>query len=423
MRERGTSASAAAGPGLLACALVCALTPGLGWAQATATAASPTGIKLGEGRLHPFIEVDGRYDSIVGFYNLSLTPQGDFVVHARPGLRFELQNSSTSINFAGSGEYLFFTGAFGAETRALSRFQANVLADARFNQDGAVEVQLSDSLSRSDRTQNPAAAIGVLSLYNVVTLAVPIHPGGKALTVTPRVAWGVEFFDPLGGGTLTGCTDPTCDGSAAGLAKMNYSNLSFGLNGSWKFLPKTAMVLDVGTDVRTYWQPPGTPATVFRAQAGLLGLVSQHISVTLLAGYGSDFATMRLHTVIGNAEVSYAPTQLIKATLGYLRTLQPVPSLGTYTDDRGYLRGTLGLWAGRLTLAAQVGVDSLNFLEATTPRADLVFAAGASATVAITSWFDTQVSYNLSTRSSSLNSQAVNPPARHEVMLRLGFHY
>jgi hypothetical protein len=254
----------------------------------------------------------------------------------------------------------------------------------------------------------------------------PIHPGGKALTVTPKVGWAVEFFDPLGGPTLSGCTDAVCDGSAAGLAKMNYSNIALGLNGNWKFLPKTAITVDVATDIRTYWNPAGgsPPATLFRAQAGIIGLVSQHINVTLLAGYGGDFATMRLHTVIGNAEVGYAPSQMIKAAIGYLRTAQPVPTLGTFIDDRGYLRGTLGLWAGRLTLGAQVGVDALTFSEVTPIRSDLVFAAGASATVAILSWFDVGVSYNLSTRSSNYtSSKAINPPARHEVMLRLGVHY
>jgi hypothetical protein len=196
------------------------------------------------------------------------------------------------------------------------------------------------------------------------------------------------------------------------------------LNGNWKFLPKTAVVVDVATDVRTYWNGPGVPATVFRAQAGLLGLISQHISVTLLAGYAGDFATMKLHTVIGNAEVGYSPSQMIKASIGYLRTVQPVPTLGTFTDDRAYLRGTLGLWAGRLTLGAQVGFDYLSFTEIATPRFDIVFAAGASATVAVVSWFDVGVSYNLSTRSSNdTTSKAINPPARHEVLLRLGFHY
>lgn len=401
-------------------ALLLGVLPGAAWAQVP----TASGIKIGDGKLHPFLEIDARYDSLVGFFNNSLDPKGDLILHARPGLKFDLSNSSTAILFNGSGEYLFYTGLLAPEARSLSRFQANVTADARFNQDGAVEVQLNDALTRSDRTQNPAVAIGVQSLYNNVGLAVPIHPGGRALTVTPRVGWAVEFFDPLGGATLSGCTEAVCDGSAAGLAKMNYSNINFGVNGNWKFLPKTAITVDVGTDVRTYWQPGGAAATVFKAQAGLIGLISQHINVTLLAGYAGDFATMKLHTVIANAEVGYAPSQMIKVAGGYLRTVQPVPSLGTYIDDRGYLRGTLGLWAGRLTLALNVGLDSLNFTEATTPRADLVFAAGLSGTVVIFSWFDVGLSYNLSTRSSSdTASKAINPPARHEVLLRLGFHY
>jgi hypothetical protein len=200
--------------------------------------------------------------------------------------------------------------------------------------------------------------------------------------------------------------------------------VNFGLNGKWKFLPKTAVMVDVSTDVRTYFDPTvalNPAATLFRAQAGLVGLVSPRISVTLLAGYGGDFASKKLNTVIGNAELAYTPTEMIKVSLGYLRTALPVPALGTMIDDRGYLRGTLGLWAGRLTFTAQVSADYLSFIS-TVSRNDFVLGANVGATVAVTSWFDTGLAYSLGFRSSTAQVQSLNT-VRHEVVLRLGFHY
>lgn len=432
-RERGTySQRSLAAAALLAVGLL-ALP---GWAQP----ASATGIRIGEGRLHPFLEADARYDSLVGYFSGTVAapkPSPDFVIHVRPGLKFDLANASTAITFNGAAEYLFYTGILTPTAAQLSKWptglRANVGVDARFNQDGPVEVQVGDNLVRSDRSQNPAAGVGVLSLFNDVHLAVPIHPGGRALEITPHGAWQVEFFEPLALGSILGCgaTDVTC--SPGLVSRMNYSNVNVGINARWRFLPKTAAVVDVASDIRTYWvvdaAHPNPPATLLRAQAGLAGLITSRINVTLLAGYAGDLApaqpgatTKKLHNFIGNAEVGFTPTEMIKLSLGYLRTALPVPVYGTYVDDRGYLRGTLGLWAGRLTFSAQAALDYLTFYDANF-RKDLAFGGGVGATFAVLSWFDLGLAYAVSFRTSSLTSLSTVNFVRHEVTLRLGLHY
>jgi hypothetical protein len=391
---------------------------------ATAASAQPApslGLHVGEGTLHFFLEGDGHYDSLVGYLpgatGGTLVPTSDIIVHVRPGLKFDLLTSATSFNFNGSAEYLYYTRALSSSTGGLSRFQANVSADAAFNRDGAVEVQLSDALSRSDRTQNPAVAVGVLSLYNNVRLAAPIHPGGRALEITPSVAWGIEFFDCLAPSTSAAvgqCVNATVRG-------FNYSNVGLGLNAKWKFFPKTALVVDVANDIRTYFDPAGgnTAATIFRAQAGLMGLISTYFNVTLLAGYVHDFGISNLNNVIGQAEVGYSPTEMIRLTAGYLRTALPVPGLTNYIDDRPYLRATVGLWAGRLTLNAGASLDLLHY---SAGRNDWVVAGNAGATVVVFSWMDVGALYGLGVRGSSDTAPGLNT-TRHEVTLRLGVHY
>jgi len=415
---RGTAVRTAIVLGLLA-----AMT-----ASAQEVARAP-GFKIGEGRLHPFLDLDGRFDSFIGYF-VNSQATGDIVLHVRPGVKFDLDTPSTFVGFNGAAEYLWFTGALsGGASSLLSRFQANVGIDAKFNRDGPVEFQVGDNLVRSDRTQNPAVGIGVISLFNNLYVAAPIHPGGRALEVTPRVAWGIEFFEPL----LTG-TSPGCPTGAVGCGEprlSNYSNLNFGANARWKFLPKTAIVLDVNADWRTYFAGPSVQAdkVLFRAQAGIAGLISPRIGVTLLAGYGGDFTNGSIHTFIGNAEFSYTVTEQSRIAIGYMRTVSAVPILGSMVDDRGYLRGGLGLFGGRLLLNAQVSADYLTFLAqpmmAAPPvstRNDFLLSISAGPTVIITSWFDVGANYTFSLRTSTSGLPGLNNP-RHEVFLRLTFHY
>lgn len=373
------------------------------------------GVKVGEGRLHPFLQVDGRFDSQVGYFNL-LAASPELILHVRPGLNFNLDNDSTMVAFDGAAEYLWYTGLLTPASKQLSRVQANVGLDARFNRDGAAEVQISDRLTRSDRTQNPAVPIGVISLFNNARLAVPIHPGGRALEVTPSVAFGLEFFDPLLTGTIPGCT--TCN--ATTVSQMNYGNLNFGLSGRWKFLPKTAVVLDASFDYRLYFTAAANlPGLVLRVQTGLVGLISPRISVTLLAGYGGNLASAApLHSAIGHAEVAYLPTENTRVALGYMRTVQPVSTLGSFIDDRGYLQGRVGLLGGRLSITADVSADYFWYF-LPTPRNDLLLSIGAGPSFVVTSWFTVGASYRLGYRYSPATVSYV----RHEAILNLNFHY
>ncbi|MFZ5446584.1 MAG: hypothetical protein ACOZQL_41735 [Myxococcota bacterium] len=410
--------------------------------SAFAQVAKAPGFKVGEGRLHPFFEVDTRFDSLVGYFNIvngQPIPSSDFIFHFRPGLRFDLDNPSTLVSFNGAGEGLWYPGLLTAQSRGLSRIQANVALDAKFNRDGAVEVAIGDNLVRSDRTQNAAIGVGAISLFNNVYLAVPIHPGGRALEVTPKVAWSVEFFEALLPGLPPNCTGNAVCNTAL-LSQANYSNLNFGLNGRWKFLPKTALIVDVNADWRTYFSNASASKVLFRSQLGLAGLISPRIAVTLLAGYGGDFTNGSIHTVIGTAEFSYTVTEQSRIAIGYARNILPVPRSGTlldgaFIDDRGYLRGGLAFLGGRLQLNGQVSADYFTFLGAPTNamaptpnpvRNDFLLSINAGPTVVITSWFDVSASYTFTFRTST-STETSNLPSlnfpRHEALLRLSFHY
>ncbi len=414
----------------LVIALVSALSSGT--ALAADTAEQSSGFKVGDGRLHPYFEFDSRFDSLVGFFLGTAglpKPAGDLVLHFRPGLRFELQNTSTQVNFNGNAEYLYYAGLMAAVSNQLSRFQTSIGLDTAFNKDGAVEVQLGDQLTRSDRTQNAIVGVGVLSLRNEARIAAPIHPGGGALEVTPKVNWAVEFFEPLLPGNVFGCpsgsTNLACD--PATVSQMNSSTVTFGLAGKYKFLPKTAFLLDANFDLRTYFNssPTTNPnANILRVQAGLLGLISTRVWATLLAGYGGDFGGSNLNTVIGQAEIGYRVADTASISAGYLRTVQPVPVYGVFSDDRGYVQGRLGLINQRLVFTAQGALDYFTYFR-NANRNDLVVSLTVGPSFDITSWFNIHAGYSLSLRNSTgagSNLVSVNF-VRHEALLGLTFHY
>lgn len=387
---------------------------------AVAQVEKPIGIKIGEGRLHPYFDLEGRYDSAV--FGVAPNVVGDIAVRFRPGLKFELLGSNNHVNFNGNAEYVLYTGAFSPVTRQASRFQTDIALDAAFNKTGAVELQLGEQLVRSDRTNNPLLTVGVLSLYNTVRASVPIHPGGGALEVTPHAAWSVEFFEPLVSGCPAGATCPNV------VSQMNYSNLNLGIGARWRFLPKTAIVFDGGVDYRTYFQQFADTrnATLMKLQAGLAGLITSKISVLALAGYGRDFVSGG-QTFIAQAELGILLSDVTTFKAGYVRTMQPVPVYGIYGDDRGYLEAKTTV--GRFSLLGAAAYDFLTFYGTPPPgttagRQDSIFTLSVRPAVAIFSWFSIALAYTLNLRFS--NQQAILPGAqftRHEVILTFSFIY
>ncbi|MBK7863186.1 MAG: hypothetical protein IPJ65_32165 [Archangiaceae bacterium] len=403
--------------------------------------AKPNGIKIGEGRLHPFLSVRAGYDSAAGYFpttgSTALSLSGDVVITPTAGLLFNWDTPSTMVNFNGSGGFVWYTGLVTPNARDLSYPTATVGLDTAFNKTGAVEVDVGDNFTYSNHTGNVAAGIGILALYNSAYLRVPIHPGGGALSVTPAVRWDNEFFSPQFRSALPGCStmgtiDITCD--PAQVNKMDYSNVNVGLGAKWKFLPKTAAVLDAQFDYRWYWRttppatpPPGTPpntgtnlnSQLLRITGGLSGLITSHISTLLVVGGGGDWGGSHAATFIAQAEVAYLG-QEITARGGYIRTLNPVPVFGIYGQDRGYaeIKSTL---FGRVGLRGFGSFDYLSFYNSSA-RNDYIITAAAEVSVQIISILSVAATYNLSYRETNSGMQGAKY-IRHEPFLTLTLSY
>lgn len=404
--------------------VVAFVVPSLAFAQA----AAPNGIKVGEGRLHPYFDLDLRFDSAAAYFvpNTGMAPQlgSEFITHFRPGFKLDVPGSMFAVSLNAFADYVWYTGLITPGSQFASHLQGQVDLEAAFNQAGAVEFRIGDHFVRSDRSQNPAIGLGVISLFNEARAAVAIHPGGRALEITPGASYTFEFFDPLTTGVTPGCTpgNPLCDPNS--VDALNYTNIGFHLDGRYKFLPKTAIVLDVDFGLRDY--VGATPnSSLLSATAGISGLVSPKIAVVAKAGWAQDFAGVFAKTVVGHLELGYAASETANFKVGYVRTLQPVAALVSFNDDRGYLEGR-GLLGGKLTLRGYAAVDYLTFYgspAAGGSRNDLVVSLDVGPQYQVTPWFQTAAGYLLTVR--SVPGQANNPSnyTRNEGYLRLSVSY
>jgi hypothetical protein len=247
-----------------------------GTAMAQDAALSPTtggnGIKVGNGRLHPYFDLETRVDSGAGYFppdestspdDLSPDLSGEVAMRFRPGFQLEIPSSTLALNLNANLEYVLFTGLITERSGAASHMEGAADLTARLNPDAPLSLELSNQFARSDRSRTAAVGTGVLSLFNETRAKAPWRPGGGAVELTPSVGYALELFQPLSGVAPIGCTEGPCNPLV--VEQFDYGDLRFGLEGRWRFLPKTALVLDTGLDLRSYFNDGTSPnATLAR---------------------------------------------------------------------------------------------------------------------------------------------------------------
>ena len=382
------------------------------------------GIKVGEGRLHPYFDYEMHYDSAAGYFDYGGVPgvlRPEAVAHFRPGVRLDVPMNSSTINLDGNVDYVWYTGLITQGSTNASRLQAAADASANINQGGSVELDFGDHFARSDRTANAAIGVGIISLFNDAHLQLPIRPGGGALEIVPSGGFSFESFKSISGVLPANCNPgDTCD--PASVPGMNYQNFRFGLDARWRFLPKTALTLENRIDTRSYTVglPTNPSALVLKSTVGLAGLVSPKIATVLKLGWGQDFQNTGLHTIVALAELSYLMSETSNVKLGYLRSAEPVPRYGTYLDDRGYLEARFFL-DGRLTLHGLAAFDYLSFYSGS-GRSDTAVTVDLGPEYQFTKWLIGAAGYVLGTRHSN-NPAATFNFTRNEAYIRATFLY
>ncbi|MHB8416878.1 MAG: hypothetical protein ACYDCL_02310 [Myxococcales bacterium] len=353
--------------GSIAVAAVCLL------AGISARADDDLGIKVGDGRLHLQLDLQGRYDTFAEL-NAQNQPEGDFLFDIRPGLKLDIPSPIFAFDLAADADGILYLNAPG-----LDRVLADGSVGIGINRAGIVGLDIADQFNRSDNNNMVALPFAIISDYNDASAKIGIRPGGGALAIEPGFDFIYEHFEPVLSTGLSACPggSPLCDPSNA--SDMDFYEEKISLNLRWRFLPKTALLL--GGDFMFVNYPTATsglaanaPMDIVDGTIGIAGLLTSRVEVVLKAGYSQTLingasvaavpglaASGENRTLIGQAQIGYIFSETGSLKIGVVRLLNPAPTvLADYTDTRPYLNFRW-LIAGRLTLHLDVSYDLFDY--------------------------------------------------------------
>lgn len=404
--------------------------------SAPAAGSAGNGVRLGgsEGRLHPFFEVEDRYDSNV-YYSAAQKPVGDMVLHLRPGLELTVPGELTAAELTGSLDWAQYLGLDVGQTKTqLSKLYGQADVGVSLNRRGQVGLELDDEFRRAPGSNALILTNAVISNYNTLRTRVPFRPGGGALVFTANGTWTLESFDSY-------FTEPTCPGCTGNVSEFGYNEFRAGGDVKWKFLPRTAAMFQAGWFTRL----PNAAASAVsgvEVQAGLTGLVTPHLGATLKAGYSGTYGvasgnvatgsvaivsleTGNVKTWLSTVEAEWIATDSASVKAGWTHGLGIDPGPALYTSNRVYGTGRI-LLAGRYGLRFDANFESRDYspgsASASLIRLEPAFEAG------LARWMSASVGYAYSRRTSSSLPAPVAPLpvfdySKNETWLRVGVRY
>jgi hypothetical protein len=365
----------------------------------TSSFARGLGIKAGEGRLHPSLDLDLVYDT-----NPSYGDSGafsDLVLRIRPGIALSFPSEVVEFELNGKVGYDYYFGIDNKNTTNLSTVAGEANMRLGFNPKGQVSFFIEDTFSRSSDPRYNSVRDKFDRTTNEAKAHMQIKPGGGALMFDLAYGFFIDWFDDSGSNST---------------ALSNYAHRAY-FSGKWKFLPKTAVTVDFDADIRrypnTYTEGPSageknSDVNAIRATVGMLGQISPSIAITIKAGYGdsllpSDTAGSDYRSVVGQAEMTFkAGTTFIQ--FGYSRNFQPVVMFSYFGQDRVYARLRQQI-AGKFTLALDAAYDYLAYGDSEMPdvqaqgsRSDHFVSGGISFDYHILDWIEVGLAYDIQAR-------------------------
>ncbi len=350
MTMRGTS---------YVCALVALALPRL-------TLALPgDGIKVGDGRFHPGGQVETHYVLNPGYRRDDI---GDVYLVGRLGGELEFPSERLDLKVDGGIERRQFLGLENRDTRKLSTFAGGLSTKLHINKGKGTAVRVQGNVTRFADAANQSISGRLLHLTGTAGVGLDYTPGGGALVFSVDYNVYYDRYDRDQGIGTGGCKNPTLAGCFNPTVLDNLRHLPK-IRSTWKFLPKTAWFVEVEGAITRY--PGGgefagggknAPVNLLLAQGGLVGNVTNKITVLAKAGYGNTFLSTpdNFQSAVGQLEGTYTFSETMKAKAGMVRTVQPV-SLFKYFDIwRAYARYDHLLF-GKTELSLQLQYDYLLF--------------------------------------------------------------
>jgi len=406
----------------------------------TLPAVSPeNGILLSDGALlHGGVSVDGGYDSNV-FYNDKGFETGSPLLRVNPFLEFT--------NTARNGEVpsgLFFDLkaalsyreylSSDPEVTRLRSITPTISANVEHNAKGTVAFGFSDSFVRvQDAPYLKSQTTMIVRDTNLASAQLRLSPGGGRIQGVIRFSNTIDWFE-----------------KDTQLTAANSMTNEVMLDASWRWLPKTALYVQVRQGYVLYFDPNamGSSALVsggkqsslpLRAVFGVRGLVTEKTSIALALGYQNAFYESGVNTsssgflgyTTAAAELIYMPIFQVRLVLGARHEFQNSVIGNFYYSDGGYtslsyqspMRLIGQLW-GSYDYRRYRGLPSATDVNGS--RNDNFIQAGATLDYHLKSWFFAGLSYTLAYNQSDAPAVDFVSGAnyiKHQIFARLGVTY
>lgn len=287
------------------------------WAQSAEqplpATAQERGVRTGEFTLYPSFGVTGHHDTNLfnGNNDENNRPVGATSVRFAPRLALSNDvNSNVAFSFNGTGDLrLFLTDNAAVSTQ--DGVGGGMGLNVTFGKRRAFSLTLFDTFSRALRAPNWEITSTLDRVSNDVGARVEFHPGDiperRPFNLALGASWGVDMFDFFPGG--------------------DSATIRSKLAGSWRFLPKTAAILDATWDFRNYANTTLTSQNLaansqpFRVKVGLNGALTKRLTATGMAGWGlSNHAKgATYNSFLASAGIGLRASESTRVFLGYDR--------------------------------------------------------------------------------------------------------
>lgn len=397
-------------------------------AVASPAAAGPgNGIRLGgsQGRLHPFLELEARYDSNV-FYDEARDAAGDAILHVRPGFDLTIPGDTTALQLKAALDWAQYLGVDG-DTSDLSKLFGEASLGVGVNRRGQLGLEITDDFRRGTSTSALTLGSAVIANRNALAVSVPWRPGGGALVFTIGGDWLLESFEPYLDGTLC---DPAVSGAicdSEALADLGYNQVGGRAELRWKFLPRTAALVEAAYFTRLPNEPElALENSGFRTAVGFAGLLSARLAGTLKGGFSRTYGDLNVSSWFANAELEYLASETTSARLGYLHDVGLDPGFAAFESHRVYADAKV-LLGGRFTARLAAQLEDRAYEAGDADVGTTLLHVEPSLSAQVTRWFTTTVGYAYTDRTSDFPAGTAELPAfeysKSEAWLRLGFVY
>lgn len=319
--------------------------------MASSPAASEPGDGLSAGKLNlsPGLSLSTTFDSNVFFTSEDEETLSSPSLTVMPFLNISTVGAD-AVNFdlGASVQWQQYLRTNIDEISDQSGLSANVDVGVGFNEKGAVSFRLEDSFARTNEPPTDISSASFDRTINRAGATLGVHPGGKVFQHYLSYDFTLQLHDEF----------PDIDRKVHDITLHNH----------WKFLPRTALLLNGDLGLIRYDEPTRTRgdrdfaninSTPLRITGGLRGLITNRLSVQLLAGWGIGFYSNGndFGGLLVDSRVTYFFGPIAERSsvyLGYEKSFNDTTIASFVSTHRPYIGYLQGIADRRLRLNARL---------------------------------------------------------------------